>query len=201
LMMFPLVAYNLGGNMENVQGGAGLIFVTLPGVFESLGPVLGAFIGGFFFLLLSFAALTSTVSLLEVPVSYAVDEYKVPRKAAVGVMAVIIFLAGIPSLVANGDSNFFSNQINLPNRSDFMSMIGYVTDTLLMFGGFCIVVFAAYVWKKENLEEEISEGYPGYKSSFIRKFLNFSITYLCPALLFFLFVMVVMSNFFGISII
>ncbi len=201
LMMFPLVAYNLGGNMENVQGGAGLIFVTLPGVFESLGPILGAFIGGFFFLLLSFAALTSTVSLLEVPVSYAVDEYKVPRKAAVGVMAVIIFLAGIPSLVANGDSNFFSNQINLPGRSDFMSMIGYVTDTLLMFGGFCIVVFAAYVWKKENLEEEISEGYPGYKSSFIRKFLNFSITYLCPALLFFLFVMVVMSNFFGISII
>ncbi|MEP2508678.1 MAG: sodium-dependent transporter, partial [Reichenbachiella sp.] len=65
LMLFPLVAYSTGGDMSNIQGGAGLIFAALPSVFESLGAGLGTVLGAFFFLLLSFAALTSTVSLLE----------------------------------------------------------------------------------------------------------------------------------------
>ena len=52
LMIFPLVAYNMGGEMNDVQGGAGLIFVTLPGVFDTLGPILGVIVGSFFFLLL-----------------------------------------------------------------------------------------------------------------------------------------------------
>jgi NSS family neurotransmitter:Na+ symporter len=78
LMMFPFVfSQGLAPN-----GGSGLIFVTLPGVFASLGPMLGVFIGALFFLLLSFAALTSTVSLLEVPVAYVIDEYKLKRKKA-----------------------------------------------------------------------------------------------------------------------
>ncbi len=201
LMMFPLVAYNLGGDMENVQGGAGLIFVTLPGVFETLGPTLGVIVGGFFFLLLSFAALTSTVSLLEVPVSYVVDEYKVGRTKGVIIMALIIFVVGIPSLLGNGYSDFFSNAFVLPSSTDFMTLVGFITDTLLMFGGFWIVFFAAYIWKKENLEEEITQGYAGFSTSRVKMFLNFAISYLCPVLLAFLFIMVVMNNFFGISII
>ncbi len=201
LMMFPLVAYNLGGEMSNVQGGAGLIFVTLPGVFETLGGTLGVIVGGFFFLLLSFAALTSTVSLLEVPVSYVVDEYKVKRTKAVIIMSAIIFVIGIPSLVGNGYSEFFSNAFNLPGgSSDFMTLVGYITDVLLMFGGFLIVTFAAYVWKKENLAEEISHGYPGFNDSIIKKLLNFCISYLCPVVLAILFVVVVFNNFLGINL-
>lgn len=201
LMMFPLVAYNLGGEMSNVQGGPGLIFVTLPGVFETLGPILGIVVGAFFFLLLSFAALTSTVSLLEVPVSYVVDEYKVKRKRAVAIMAIIIFIIGLPSLAGNGYSAFFTNAFNLPGgSSDFMTLVGYITDVLLMLGGFLIVTFAAYVWKKENLEAEIAQGYEGYKDSIIRKLLNFCITYLCPVVLALLFIMVVLNNFFGINL-
>ncbi|MFK7953023.1 MAG: sodium-dependent transporter [Ekhidna sp.] len=201
LMMFPLVAYNLGGDMSDVQGGAGLIFVTLPGVFETLGPTLGVVVGGFFFLLLSFAALTSTVSLLEVPVSYVVDEHKVSRNKAVIIMSIIIFVIGLPSLVGNGYSDFFTNYFTLPGgSSDFMTLVGYITDVLLMFGGFLIVTFAAYVWKKENLSEEISQGYEGYDKSFVKKFLNFCISYLCPVLLGLLFLMVVFNNFFGINL-
>ena len=201
LMMFPLVACSLEGDMSNVTGGAGLIFQTLPGIFEMLGPNLGVAVGSFFFLLLSFAALTSTVSLLEVPVSYVVDEYKMPRNKGVIIMSAIIFIVGIPSMIGNGYSDFFSNSFNLPASSDFMSLVGFITDSLLMLGGFCIVVFAAYVWKKESLEEEICQGFEGYKQSAVRIFLNFTISYLCPLLLAFLFIMVVMNNFFGISII
>ncbi len=201
LMMFPLVAYNLGGEMSNVQGGAGLIFVTLPGVFETLGGTLGVIVGGFFFLLLSFAALTSTVSLLEVPVSYVVDEYKVKRSRAVVIMSLIIFVIGIPSLLGNGYSDFFTNAFQLPGGSgDFMTLVGYVTDVLLMIGGFLIVTFAAYIWKKESLADEISLGYPGFNDSIIKKLLNFCISYLCPVVLAILSVVVIFNNFFGINL-
>ena len=204
LMMFPLVAYNTGGDMSNIEGGAGLIFVTLPQVFQSLGPTLGIFVGSFFFLLLSFAALTSTVSLLEVPVSYVVDEYGVKRNKGVIITAAIIFVAGIPSLVGNGYSSFFTNfvtYVGADSATDFMTFFGHLADTMLLFGGSLIVFFAAHVWKKHNLHAELSEGNPNYEGSMVQKFLNFTISYFCPVILVTLFVLVVLSNFFGISLI
>lgn len=202
LMMFPLVAYNSGGDMSNVSGGAGLIFATLPGVFESLGPVLGIVVGSFFFLLLSFAALTSTVSLLEVPVSYVVDEYNMDRKKAVWITATIIFVVGLPSLVANGYSDFFTKFITYFGAdapTDFMTFLGHVADIFLLLGGSLIVGFAAYVWKKENLHKELSQGYEGYEGSIVQKVLNFTIAYFTPFVLFAMFILVVLSNFFGMD--
>ncbi|OAN60607.1 sodium:calcium symporter [Balneola sp. EhC07] len=204
LMLFPIVAYSTGGDMTDVQGGAGLIFTVLPGVFESLGGTLGAIVGGGFFLLLSFAALTSTVSLLEVPVSYIVDEHKKSRKAAVIISAAVIFILGIPSLVGNGYSAFFTQFITYVGAdapTDVMTFLGHLADTFLLLGGLLIVSFTAFVWKKESLYEELSYGYVGFQTSKVKTFLNFAITILCPALLAILFVLVVLSNFFGISII
>lgn len=203
LMIFPLVAYNNGGDMSLVssnQAGPALIFITLPGVFETLGGNVGVFVGAFFFLLLSFAALTSTVSLLEVPVSYVVDEFKVRRKRGVLLVAIVIFLLGIPSLLANGASEFWSTAFSLPASSDFLSLAAGLADVFLLLGGFLIVSFAAYIWKKENLHEELARGYDGYHASFIKKALNIAVLYICPALLSVLFVMVLLSNFFGINI-
>ncbi|MBV6644011.1 MAG: sodium-dependent transporter [Cyclobacteriaceae bacterium] len=204
LMIFPLVAFNNGGDMSLVQSsqaGPALIFVTLPGVFETLGAGLGAFVGAFFFLLLSFAALTSTVSLLEVPVSYVVDEWKLDRKVAVGAVALLIFIIGLPSMLANGASGFFSGSFTMPGGStDFLSLAALSADTLLLFGGFFIVTFAAYVWKKENLHEELAEGFDGYHASFVKTFIDFAISYVCPVLLAILFVLVFLNNFFGINL-
>ena len=203
LMIFPLVAYNNGGDMTMVssnQAGPALIFVTLPGVFQALGPVLGAVVGGFFFLLLSFAALTSTVSLLEVPVSYVIDEWKLKRSSAVTLVGIVIFLVGIPSLLANGASDFFGTAFKLPGSSDFLSLAAQLADIFLLLGGFLIVFFAAYIWKKENLHEEIAQGYKGYHASFIKKALNIGILYVCPTLLFILFIVVLLNNFFGIAL-
>ncbi len=205
LMIFPLVAYNNGGDMSMVQSdqaGPALIFVTLPGVFETFGPGLGAFIGGFFFLLLSFAALTSTVSLLEVPVSYVVDEFNMKRKKAVIGVAAIIFIVGIPSLLGFGASDFFSTAFQLPIGSgDFQTLAGALSDIFLLFGGLFIVIFAAYVWKRHNLHEELATGYDGYKGSLVQKFLDITISYVCPILLAILFLIVFFSNFLGISLI
>ena len=204
LMMFPLVAYNTGGDMSNIQGGAGLIFVTLPQVFQSLGPILGIVIGSFFFLLLSFAALTSTVSLLEVPVSYVVDEYKVSRNKGVIIMAIIIFVAGIPSLLGNGYSELFTNfitYVGADSPTDFMTFLGHLADTMLLLGGALMVTFAAYIWKKENLHTELAEGYDSYQTSILKKLISFAVSYLSPIVLIILFVLVVLSNFFGIALI
>jgi len=202
LMMFPLVAYNYGGDLSGVTGGPGLIFATLPQVFASFGPTLGVAIGSFFFLLLSFAALTSTVSLLEVPVSYLVDEYKMNRNKAVWIMAAIIFTAGLPSLVGNGYSDTFTKFVTYFGAeapTDFMTFLGHLADILLLLGGSLIVFFAAYVWKKENLHEELAEGNPAYNNSAVKKLLNFAVTYVTPFLLFVMFILVVLSNFFGMN--
>jgi NSS family neurotransmitter:Na+ symporter len=203
LMLFPLVAYNLGGDMSNVQGGAGLIFTTLPSVFDSLGPILGVIVGTFFFTLLSFAALTSTVSLLEVPVSYIVDEYKINRKKAVWISALVIFVIGLPTLLGNGYSELFTNfvtYVGADSAVTFDTFLAHVADVMLVFGGCLIVTFAAYVWKKENLHEEIGTGYDGYFKSRIKKVLSFQIAYLAPILLAIMFVLVILSNFFGLNV-
>ena len=204
LMMFPFVAYMTEGTMEGAAQGAGLIFVVLPGVFESLGVVLGAFIGSLFFLLLSFAALTSTVSLLEVPVAYIVDEYKVKRSKAVWGMATLIFLLGLPSMLSMGASEFFSTFITYPsgevkNFMDFVENIA--SDTFLPLGGFFITIFGAYVWKKHNLDEEITKGFTGYKKSFIKKYLDVTLLFICPVILGIIFILTVSQKFFGVDLI
>jgi len=204
LMMFPLVAYITHGSMEGAGQGEGLIFTTLPGVFESLGPTLGIFIGSLFFLLLSFAALTSTVSLLEVPVAYVVDEMKVRRSRAVWGMAVLIFLIGIPSLLSHGASNFFTNFITYlgaDNPTGFMGFAQNVAnDTFLPLGGCLISIFAAYVWKKHNLNEEIGQGFKGYEGSLVQKYISFAITILSPVILGTLFILTLFQTFFGINL-
>lgn len=200
LMMFPFV-FSQG---LPPTGGPGLIFATLPGIFESLGPVLGIFIGSAFFLLLSFAALTSTVSLLEVPVAYVVDEHKINRKLAVWLVAGLIFVVGLPSLLANGASSFFTNfitYIGADKATDFMTFVGHVAnDTFLPLGGALIAIFAAYVWKKKNLNKEIEQGFEGFEGSFVEKFIDFSITYLAPVILIGIFILTVLDRFFGVHL-
>ena len=119
--------------------------------------------------------------------------------------AGFIFVIGIPSLMANGYSGFFSNFITYfgaESATDFMSFAGHVAnDTLLPLGGCLISIFAAYAWKKHNLIEEISQGAPNFKGSIVAKYIDFAISYLCPAILGTLFILTVLSRFFGITLI
>lgn len=204
LMIFPLIGFMSGGSMDGVGNGPALIFVTLPEIFGTIGGTLGVVAGTVFFILLCFAALTSTVSLLEVPVAYVVDEKKVSRKKAVWVVAGLIYLIGIPSLLGNGYSDFFSNFITYPgaeSATDFLSFVANVAnDSFLPLGGCLIVFFAAHVWKKHNLDEELSIGAPGYKGSFVQKYLNFAVSYLAPAILAFIFIITVLKTYFGVNI-
>ncbi|WP_420387093.1 sodium-dependent transporter [Roseivirga sp.] len=204
LMIFPLIGFMSGGTMDGVGNGPALIFVTLPSIFGTIGGTLGTIAGTVFFVLLCFAALTSTVSLLEVPVAYVVDEKKVNRKRAVWIVAGLIYLIGIPSLLGNGYSDFFTNFITYPgaeSATDFLSFVANVAnDSFLPLGGCLIVFFAAHVWKKHNLDEELAQGAPNYKGSFVQKYLNFAISYLTPIILAFIFIITVLKTYFGINL-
>ena len=122
--------------------------------------------------------------------------------------ATLIFLIGIPSLLSNGSSSIFTNFIDIiglaregATDNSFMTLVGWIAnDTFLPFGGMMISIFAAYIWKKENLSEELSQGNEGYSGSFVESFINFSISYLAPVVLSIIFTLTVLSKFFAIDL-
>ncbi len=207
LMMFPFVSYMTGGDliaMKEVSGGAGFIFITLPGVFETLGSTLGMVVGAGFFLLLSFAALTSTISLLEVPVAYMVDEKKIERSKSTWIVAGLIFLIGIPSMLSTGAVDFFTQFITLPGMDksiDFMGFVGLIAnDTFLPLGGFLISVFTAYVWKKHNFNKELAVGDEEIAGSILQLYVDIAISYICPVILGAITIVTILKTYAGIDL-
>jgi NSS family neurotransmitter:Na+ symporter len=194
LMVFPMVA---AINAFDVQGPS-LVFVVLTEVFHNMGPIVGRIIGGAFFLLLCFAALTSTISLLEVPVTYLVDQKKVNRKKMVWVLAILIFVIGLPSMVSQGMVPAL-NKLPFYKGQDFLTFISDMCDISLTVGGCLMCIFITYKWKVTNMNEELASGNDQYMSSFIRKYVNFTISYVCPILLGVLSILIIIEKFYGLE--
>jgi NSS family neurotransmitter:Na+ symporter len=158
-IIFPAL-FALG---ENPASGPSLVFIVLPKLFSQM-PA-GNIVGAFFFILLAIAALTSTVSLLEVPVSYLVDEKKVSRKKIVWIMTFVVFIIGLPSALSQGTIDFFSNFGFIPKSlasADFLSQMSFIFgDFLLTFGALFLSIFIGWIWgaKKASEEIKISGGY------------------------------------------
>ncbi len=189
---------------ETIKAGPGLIFEFLPKVFMNLAGDVGyffaSFLAAFFFLLISFAALTSTISLLEVPTSWVVDEKKIRRKKAAVLIGVVIFIIATGSVLASGASDFFTHFITYPSGADkdFLSFVADVFfEMCLPLGGFLLSAFAAFRWKTHNLSKEIAVGREHYIGSVLEKWLNFVI-YLCPVIILFIFVNTVLAKLFDI---
>ena len=151
---------------------------------------------GSFFLLICFAALTSTVSLLEVPVSYFVDQKKMPRKGVVWGMAVLIFILGIPSMISQGMVPAL-NKLPFYRDRDFLTFVSDMCDFSLTIGGCLMSIFITRTWGINRMNEELSHGSPGYDQSFTRKYLNVIIRWVSPWLLGILSVLIVIEKFFG----
>jgi neurotransmitter:Na+ symporter, NSS family len=155
--------------------GAALVFVILPEIFEMMPG--GILVGTLFFLLLAIAALTSAISLLEVPVSFLIDEKQVSRKIATWAVGGVTLLFGIPSALSFGASDFFSNLPFLQGKS-FFDLMDYTFGSIaLPLGGMLFSVFVAWRWGMIGASEEIALGNPGFLGiqsqvwSFILKFL------------------------------
>ncbi len=199
LMIFPFV---FSQGLEP-KGGSGLIFIAMPGIFETMGPILGIVIGSLFFLLLTFAALTSTISLLELPVAFLSDKFKMKRKPAVWISAFVIFLMGVPSMLANGYSEYFTNFITYFGKTESTDFMTFITDlasnTLLPLGGFLVSIFSVHIWTRRKLFRELSHGDPGFTRSFVAKYIGFSLQYIAPVILGTIVIITILETFFGIN--
>jgi NSS family neurotransmitter:Na+ symporter len=200
LMVFPLVhflQYKLQVT-EVATAGPPLIFIVLPQIFHEMGPLLGKVIGGLFFLLVCFAALTSTISLLEVPVAYLVDQKKMRRRVVSWGLALLIFVLGLPVMVSQGMVPAL-NKLAFYKGQDYLVFISDMCDISLTVGGCLMCIFVVKRWKLRNMNEELAFGNPGYQTSFLKKYLNFTIRYVCPVLLGILSIMIIIDKFFGIE--
>lgn len=195
LMIFPLV---FSANMSPTEGPP-LVFMVLPQIFNDMGPVAGRIVGGAFFLLLCFAALTSTVSLLEVPAAFLVDQKKLPRLPVVWGLALLIFILGLPSMVSQGMFPFL-NKLPFYQGRDFLTFVSDMCDISLTLGGCLMCLFITFRWKMHNMNEELSIGNGTYMGSFVQKYVSFTIQWLCPILLSLLSVGVIIDKFFGLEV-
>jgi neurotransmitter:Na+ symporter, NSS family len=200
LMVFPLVhflQFKLG--VDNVAtAGPPLIFIVLPQIFHEMGPALGRIVGGSFFLLVCFAALTSTISLIEVPVAYLVDQMKMKRARVVWIMALVIFIVGLPSMMSQGMIPAF-NKLLFYRGQDFLTFVADMCDISLTVGGCLMCIFISRQWGIQNMDKELAEGNETYMASAMRKYFHFTIRWVCPILLGIMSILIIIEKFVGLE--
>lgn len=150
-----------------------LIFTVLPALFETMGAA-GLFVAFAFFVLMLVAALTSSISMLEVPVAYAVENHDMNRKRATYLIGGAITLVSV--LLIFNFGTLFGLVIALTTRYS-QPMLG-----LLM------CVFAGWVWHRNTLIEEIKKGMPDADSSLFWKIWPGYVRFVCPALILTIFI-------------
>lgn len=168
VVIFP-AAFSFG---VQPTAGMGLVFNTLPMIFNQMAG--GYFFCIIFFVLLAVAALTSTISLLEVIVAYFVEELRMSRRwatviASLGCMAIGVFA----SLSLKSDTGFTIAGLSFFDSLDFIS-----AKVLLPIGALFIVVFVGWVMGKKTFNEEITNG--GKLKLSIKSVIFFIIRYLAP---------------------
>jgi len=155
--------------------GPGLVFKVFPLIFSQIPG--GNFFGALFFMLLIVAALTSTISLLEVPVAFLMDELNWTRRRSAWIMGTIIFILGVPSALSAGGMQFFT-KIDFLGKVDFM--FGNIS---LAVGAFFLCIFVGYIWKIKNALQEIASGSQGFK---LGPIWAFSVKFFTPIIILFI---------------
>jgi len=141
--------------------GAGLAFVTLPAIFAEI-PVAGELFGTLFFILLSAAALTSAISILEVSASWLIDEYNWARGKAAAVMGVIIFIIGVPTALGFSAWDGIHWEAIDAGLLDIYDFAAY--HILLPVGALFTAIFAGHIWGAKKVQEEANHAEkPGSK--------------------------------------
>lgn len=132
--------------------GPGLVFITLPHIFAQM--PFGGVIAILFFVTLLLAALTSSISLLEVVVAYLLEEFKIKRKTAVFLTFCIILVLGALCSLSQG----VMSDVKLFGMT-FFDFFDYVSSNILMpIGGLLIVLFVGWRLGKANLFDELTNG-------------------------------------------
>lgn len=173
LMVVPAV-YVFSGESGLSTGGPGLMFMTLPKVFDKM-PA-GNIIGLLFFILVFFAAITSAISVMEAIVSSIMDKFKLSRNVSCLIVIGICLAMGIPASLGNG----LWSQIKILGM-DFLSFFDFVSNSVLMpIVALCTCILIGWIVKPKTLTKEITRN--GEKFS-REKLFNVTIKYIAPVCL------------------
>lgn len=183
-----------------------MIFDYLPKLLLALqndiGYVGASIVAGIFFLLVFFAAITSLVSIVEVPTATLMEEKNISRKKALIVLALTTGLLTILSTMSFGMVEWLTSFIYYGDaqKSFFDLVYDVFYDTILPLNGLMVCLFVTYRWKKSGLSEELAQGCDGYIGSFTEKYINFSLSTFIPVILLVIFVNTVATKYFAISL-
>ncbi len=171
LMIIPAVFAFSGGDPNTLQAGPALMFITIPKVFANMG--FGTAIGILFFLLVLFAAVTSSIALTESAVSTFEDELHWSRKKATVFMGVVMVLLGTLSCLGYGPLA----GITIIGMQ-FLDFFDFLTNSVMMpIAAIATCLFVSKVVGLNKMEEEITQDGQPFRR---KKIFHFMIQYLCP---------------------
>ena len=160
LMIVPATYMFNGNTAEGMKKGPTLMFVILPKVFNQMGKI-GTLVGIAFFLLVFFAALTSSISLMETVVSIVMDKTKWGRKLTCIVVTVFSLLMGIPSSLG---FNIWGH-ITFLNGLTFLDLFDFVSNSVIMpIVAFLTCVLIGFFIKPKTVSDEVKETDGTFKS-------------------------------------
>ena len=149
-----------------------LIFTVIPALFDAMGS-MGNYVGLVFFVLMSIAALTSSISMLEVPVAYTVENTLITRYKATWLIGFVIFL--ISSLIIFNFEMLFSLIIAITTQ---------YSQPLL---GLMLCLFGGWLWQRNSLLQALRQGYPELESSLFWKIWPLYLRLVCPVIILIMF--------------
>lgn len=171
LMIIPAVFAFSGGEMDTLQAGPSLMFITIPKVLASMG--FGTLAGILFFVLVLFAALTSAIALTESAVSTFEDELGWNRHKATVVIGVIIVVLGTLSSLGYGPLAF-AQIIGM----SFLDFFDFLTNSVMMpIAAMATCLLVVRVLGTDKIAEEVEKGGAPFKK---KKIFEVMIKYLCP---------------------
>lgn len=184
LTIIPAV-YIFSGEEGLSSQGAGLMFITLPKVFQQMPG--GSIIALLFFVLVFFAAITSSISVMEAIVSSLMDKFHLKRIPCCLIVIGICLLLGIPSSLGNG---LWANIKIL--GMDFLTFFDYISNSILMpIVAFCTCILVGWVIKPKALTDEVTKNGEKFGR---KKLFNVMIKYIAPICLLFIFVTGILSQ-------
>ncbi|RUO19942.1 sodium-dependent transporter [Aliidiomarina iranensis] len=208
LMVLPAIfAINPDTNpAELSESSVAMIFTFLPQIFLALSANIGylgaSIVAVIFFLLVFVAAITSLVSIIEVPTATIVRKYSFTRSKALLVLAGTMGILTLIATASFGMVNFFTDFVSYGggSRSVFDLIYDVFYDTVLPLNGLLICLFVVWHWRTKNLHDELNTGAVGYKDGLFQKYISFSLTTFIPIILAVVFVNTVLDIFFAMPL-
>lgn len=209
LLILPAIfVFNPDTNTADLSSSSvSLVFTYLPKIFlsmqDNIGYVGASIFATLFFLQVFIAALTSQVSILQVPISAFQDQRGFSRGKSVLLLGLCSILLVLACTVSFGMVSYFTEFIRYAGatKSFFDLVVDVFYETILPLNGLIICLFVAFRWKKHNMEKELIEGDSAYANSLTKKYVDFSLTTFIPVILFFVFINTLLIKFFDYSLI